>query len=303
MVNVTPKLLKSKTIDFAVCKQKYLLKKNQGKIICFVEGKYDSDYYLDKFRNHLGDGFEIIVCSNKKNVLKAYSEFYDSDHKKVKMGFFTDNDFDEDLNNPLIFVTDRYSIENYYCSISALNNILLYGLKIQNNSEVNDVIAYYQVCANKFHQIVAEFNSFYSIIKMKQRQNNVTYKICLENHFPSKFAEIDVDNCIKKYNLVSLLAEYSLPSSLISQEEVDNEIRKLMEKDPFNSFRGKYELEFTIKFITKIKNEANQKIPSSKVKQKISATINNVCFMSDYAQYADIAEGLIDYLQKIKVGL
>lgn len=46
MVNVTPKLLKSKTIDFAVCKQKYLLKKNQGKIICFVEGKYDSDYYL-----------------------------------------------------------------------------------------------------------------------------------------------------------------------------------------------------------------------------------------------------------------
>lgn len=303
MANITPDLLKGKTVDFAVCKQKYLLKKNQGKIICFVEGKYDSDYYLDKFRNHLGDSFEIIVCSNKKNVLKAYSEFYEADHEKVKMGFFTDHDFDEELANPLIFVTDRYSIENYYCSISALNNILLYGLKIQNNNEVNDVIAYYKVCANNFHQAVAEFNSFYSIIKMKQRQNNVTYKVCLQSHFPSKLVEIDVDNCIKNYDLVSLLSEYSLPNSLITQKEVDAEINKLTAKNPFNSFRGKYELEFTIKFITKIVNDANKRMPSSKVKQKISATINNVCFMSDYAQYADIAKGLIDYLQKVKVGL
>ena len=44
-------------------------------------------------------------------------------------------------------------------------------------------------------------------------------------------------------------------------------------------------------------------MPSRKVKNKISATLNKKCFMSDYAQYADIADGLVEYLQKVKIGL
>lgn len=301
--NITPKSLKDRTSDFAVCKQKYLLMKNHGKIICFVEGKYDSDYYLDKFRNHLGDNFNILVCSNKKNVLKVYSDFYNSDHLSVKMGFFVDHDFDEDINDPLIYVTDRYSIENYYCSISAMNRLLQYGLKVEDNQERNDVIAYYQACANDFHQTIAEFNSFYSIMKKKQRLNCDTYKVCLTDNFPTKLATVDVDNCIKKYNLNTLLSEYRLPNELISQNELDNELADLIAKGPFNSFRGKYELEFTFKFIDKIVKETNQKLPSRKVQNKISATLNKKCFMSDYAQYADIADGLLEYLQKVKVGL
>lgn len=300
---ITPETLKNRTGDFAVCKQRYLLMKNLGKIICFVEGKYDSDYYLDKFRNHLGDNFDILVCSNKKNVLKVYSDFYNSDHLNVKMGFFVDHDFDEDINDPHIYVTDRYSIENYYCSISAMNRLLQYGLKVDNNQDRNDVIAYYQACANDFHQTIAEFNSFYSIVKKKQRLNRVTYNVCLKDHFPTNLATVDVDNCIKSYDLNTLLSEFHLPNELISQEELDNELVGLIAKGPFNSFRGKYELEFTFKFVDKIVKETNQKLPSRKVKHKISATINKACFMSDYAQYADIADGLIEYLQKVKVGL
>lgn len=148
MADITPETLINKASDFAVCKQRYLLTKNQEKIICFVEGKHDSDYYLDKFRNHLGEDFDILVCSNKKNVLKAYAEFYDMDHLKVKMGLFVDHDFDEGLNNPLIYVTDRYSIENYYSSVSAISRLLQYGLKVEDEQERNGVIAYYQVCAN-----------------------------------------------------------------------------------------------------------------------------------------------------------
>ena len=301
--NITPETLKNRTSDFAVCKQRYLLMKNHGTIICFVEGKYDSDYYLDKFRNHLGDNFDILICSNKKNVLKACAEFYSSDHQNVKMGFFVDHDFDEDINDPLIYVTDRYSIENYYCSISAMSKLLQYGLKVDNEQERSDVIAYYQACANDFHQTIAEFNSFYSIVKKKQRLNGITYKVYLKENFPTIWATVDVGNCIKKYNLNTLLSEYRLPNGLISQEELDNELVNLTAKDPFNSFRGKYELEFTFKFIDKIVKDTNQKSPSRIVKNKISATLNKKCFMSDYAQYADIADGLAEYLQKVKVGL
>lgn len=300
---ITPGTLLDRANKFVVCKQKYLLMKNHGKIICFVEGKYDSDYYLDKFRNHLGEDFEILECANKKNVLNAFDSFYSSDHLIVRMGFFVDHDFDEDLNNSLIFVTDRYAIENYYCSITAMGRLLQYGLKIQNEQERNEVIAYYQDCENDFHQTVAEFNSFYSIVKQRQRQNNIIYNVCLTNQFPKTLATVEVGNCIKYYSLNTLLSVYSLPNTLISQDELDEEVSILTAKNPFNSFRGKFEIEFAVKFIDKIVKEANQRLPSSKVKQKISATINKNCFMSDYAQYADIAEGLIEYLQKVKVGL
>ena len=33
------------------------------------------------------------------------------------------------------------------------------------------------------------------------------------------------------------------------------------------------------------------------------ATINKVCFMSDYSQYADIPNSLTDYLKKVKQGI
>ena len=140
-------------------------------------------------------------------------------------------------------------------------------------------------------------------MKKKQRLNCDTYKVCLTDNFPTKLATVDVDNCIKKYNLNTLLSEYRLPNELISQNELDNELADLIAKGPFNSFRGKYELEFTFKFIDKMVKETNQKLPSRKVQNKISATLNKKCFMSDYAQYADIADGLLEYLQKVKVGL
>lgn len=71
MCSVTPKTLSSKVADFSVCKQKYLLVKNNGNIICFVEGKYDVDYYLGHFRHHFGEYFELLECKNKKKCIKS----------------------------------------------------------------------------------------------------------------------------------------------------------------------------------------------------------------------------------------
>lgn len=49
-MEITPLNLSRKKDDFVVCKQRYFLEKGKQSIICFVEGKYDSDYYYDKFR-------------------------------------------------------------------------------------------------------------------------------------------------------------------------------------------------------------------------------------------------------------
>lgn len=219
------------------------------------------------------------------------------------MGFFVDRDFDDNHYNMSIYVTDVYSIENYYCSVEAVKRVLKYALKIQEESEINDALSYYESCANDFHHTVAEFNSFYSVIKKKQREADCSYKVCLKDTFPNELATIEIGNCRKSYTLSTLLNKYSLPQTLMTQKEVNDESVILLSRNPFCSFRGKYELEFVIKFLTKIVNEANKKNPASIVKQKISATINKVCFMSDYAQYADAPNSLKDYLDKVKRGI
>ena len=297
-MEITPLNLSRKKDDFVVCKQRYFLEKGKQSIICFVEGKYDSDYYYDKFRNQLGEDFVIIPCQRKKNVLKAYDCFYENDHQRVKMGFFVDRDFDPQVGNPNIFETDRYAIENYYCSEQVLERVLRYAFKVDDEDTINSAKVYFHEQFLQFHSVVEEFNAFYSLIKQKEKTNNVCYNVCLDTRFPENLADVEINKFDKRYNLQILLEKYSLDKSLISQKELDNEVTRLNTVSPFYAFRGKYEIEFMYKILFKLVNDANsKKVTDCIIKQKVSANLNNKSFMSDYSQYADIASGLKEYLQ------
>lgn len=298
-MEITPQNLSSKRNDFVVCKQRYLLEKGRYPIVCFVEGKHDSDYYLDKFRNHLGEDFGIVVCMNKKNVLRAYENFYETDHQAIKLGFFVDHDFEPSVNNPNVFETDRYAIENYYCSEEVLCRILKFGMKIENENVIAKAKEFHREQFENFHETVCEFNAFYSLVKQKELVNKVCYKVCLDDKFPKDLADVEVGKFDKKYTLRDLLDFYSLDKSVVTQKEIDKECKRLNAKSPFVSYRGKYELEFMYKILCKLVDDTNKRTTNRIIQQKISANLNKKSFMSDYAQYADIAIGLKDYLNRI----
>ena len=298
-MEITPQNLLKKKDDFVVCKQRYFLEKGKRSIVCFVEGKYDNDYYLDNFRNHLGEDFGVVVCMNKKNVLKAYDSFYEKDAHSIKMGFFVDHDFEPSVNNPDIFETERYAIENYYCSEDVLERILRFGMKIEDEDIIVNARKFYSERFDKFHEVVGEFNAFYSLIKQKELANNTCYKVCLDDKFPKCFADVDVERLDKKYTVQDLLNAYSLENTLIKQTEIDEECKRLKDKNPFVSYRGKYELDFMYKILFKLVDDANKRKSDRIITQSISANLNKKSFMSDYSQYADIALGLNDYLKKI----
>lgn len=299
---ITPNVLSEKIEEIIVPFHKYNEKKNRHSLFCFVEGNNDSDYYLDKIRIIYGEDFELIICNNKKNVICIYSLLFDTDKTRYKLAFFIDRDFDEPINNSDIYETESYSIENYYCTEDSFVRLIKYEFKIEENDECfNALITFYREQFELFHKTVDLFNAFYSLIQKREKELKTSFDINLECKFPSIFATVEVDNCVKHYTVQSILKKYNINECIIDEDEIEKERQRLWKLNPFMSFRGKYEIEFYQKLLTYLINNANQKKGGEDnriIKKKITANLNGKRFMSNLSQYAFIPQRLKDYLSR-----
>ena len=87
---------------------------NKTKLFCFFEGK-DAPYYSSRIKNYFDD-YINFKCNNKANVIKLYKKI-NNKKSDYLLAFFIDRDFDDSLENPDIYETPTYSIENLYCTI------------------------------------------------------------------------------------------------------------------------------------------------------------------------------------------
>ena len=296
---INPATLSEKVESTNVGYHRYLEKKNHHSLFCFMEGKHDPDYYLGHIRSICGDDFIVIECGNKRNVLDVYNSVFDKEHDKYKLSFFIDKDFDEPINNPNIFETDCYSIENYYCSQNAFKRILKYGLGIPEEADYwQNVVDFYLAQYGQFHHTVDLFNAFYSLIHKYERDNNIVYRLNLCECFPSDLANTNVNSCSKTYTLQKLLDKYSIGADVMTQDEVDAECVRLWNLDPFKVFRGKFEIDMLYKLLNYLISDANNNSQTRIIKKKVSISLNGHSFMADLAQYADIPDSLRTYLGK-----
>ena len=296
---INPSTLSEKVESTNVGYHRYLEKKNHHSLFCFMEGKHDPDYYLGVIRTICGDDCITIACGNKSNVMDVYNSVFRVDHDRYRLAFFIDKDFDDSVNDPNIFETDRYSIENYYCSLEAFKRMLKYGIGIPEDADYwQDVVDFFLVQFDQFHHTVDLFNAFYSLLHKYEREKNVVFKLNLCDNFPSDLAEINVNRCSKTYNLQNILDKYMISSGVMTQAEVNAECARLWKLDPFKVFRGKFEIDMLYKILTYLITDANTNQHSRIIKKKVSMRLNGFSFMADLAQYADIPDSLRIYLGK-----
>ena len=202
---ITPALLTQKMERTNIGMHRYLEKKNNHSLFCFMEGKHDPDYYLGIIRSVCGDDCVIITCGCKNNVVDAYHRVYVKDHTRYRLAFFVDRDFDDPLNNPAIYETECYSIENYYCSESAFKRIMKFGLGITEDEPYwSDVMDFRNNQYEQFHKTVELFNAFYSLLHKYEREHTVTFTLNLKDCFPKELAETDILSCNAHYTLADL---------------------------------------------------------------------------------------------------
>lgn len=298
MGRITPDYLTQRAKNPIAALQRYMSKKNDHTLFCFVEGINDSDYYLDKVRFTCGEDYYFIDCNGKDGVMYIYNTTFSQDHQRVKMAFFIDKDFDDALNDENIFETDCYSIENYYCSEATFKRVLQNEFKVSDTESMEKALRFYHERYDDFHETTLLFNAFVSAVRKKSKKTGVKILLQLNDRFPSLLADIKIDGCSKKYDLPRLYQEYHISINEVPVNDVIDEERALKSRCPFSALRGKYEINYMCMLLKFLIQDANDKNKQRIIHQKIHTTIIDNRIMANLSRCADYPNSLRDYLKK-----
>lgn len=276
-------------------------------LYCFFEAKDDEVYYFPIIQQNTKKNYtlETFTCNNKDGVLKVYQLIKDNKvYTKAKSGFFIDRDFDPVNKNPEIFVTPFYSIENFYVRLDTVKHILYQQFRIPRKSDdFKNCKKLYKKLQTKFHEKVINVNSWlacYADVRnqrgSKINQLNIDDKIKFSNSVASDLSEVKVE----ELDYDDLMSLFHCPTDLISKKKFKRKKRQFASCKKSEVFRGKFELQFFVCFLSKFKaiiEDRNQNLCSTRYKTPLQFKIENV--FTQLNSYAYVPNSLRKYIKRI----
>ncbi len=208
-------------------------------LVCFFEGQ-DTDYYYPRIKKY-NTALEIhsVKCKGMKYVLKVHQLIsFHREYDKYKKAFFVDRDFNVPLTpqNPPIFQTPCYSIENFYVSVDTFKEILKHQLNISaTQPEYATYIQLFTDRQKEFHQAVCLFNAWYAcLIEIKNTQK-LEIDVSLEDKLPHNFVTFSLGKVTQNFATVhcfNLRLNYS--NSLIINKKENSVLLNLLIEVPIS---------------------------------------------------------------------
>lgn len=276
-----------------------LYKKDKSALYCFFEGE-DGQYYgirIDTIARP--KKYLPFSCGGKEGVLGIYRLLSRRKHyANIRAAYFIDRDFEpsisgSDVNG--IYETPGYSIENFYTSIECFSKVLRHEFKIIESDENFDkCVAFYRKRQEEFHDAVERLNAWLACQRDKASQ------LTISDLSVSDFVYVNLDKIDINYTIEDLRAKFPTAAN-ISQEELEEKRNELNARTRQRSFRGKFEIEFLLKFLQKLINEANQgNSPYFAQKLKVKLNLSKKTIVSALSQYADTPDCLYRYLESLR---
>lgn len=296
--NYTPEALCKRLSDASVIYSRFLLLVSQhgeDAVYCFVEG-YDMPYYRAIVRSVVRKEPLKIRCSGKAGVIAANLFIEErEDCRKYTKRYFVDRDYDSNEKIPVtIFVTDGYSIENYYLSEACVGAILEIEFKMSKSVYSKE----YQKCMNLFrqeHRIFFEatllFNAWYSCLYQSLDWDRS--EVTLDNRFPKEWLNLIIGNIRCNYTLPDIEEKYDKVPK-IDKTLVLERVDKLKALGP-SCTRGKYEMQFLFEFLSFLKNEPKKNRLYTVASCSLPFQQNSM--ISTFSQYADVTDNLFNYIK------
>lgn len=241
--------------EFALSTRKY-----PNHLFCFFEGK-DNPYYVPRIKRFT-QYYQPIKCGNRDSVLKIHTLISNRpEYSNYKKAFFIDRDFNNTLEqlNPPIFETPCYSVENLYVSVNVFKEILINEFHLSEFSDSNIVevcISLYQDRQNEFHNAVCLFNSWYACLIEIRNSTGKTTGVNLDEKLPKGYIDITLQSVICKYDLDTIRSTFPDATEL-EETTLNSKLVEFTNCDRRNVFRGKYEMQFLIKFIQLLLQDSN----------------------------------------------
>ena len=273
------------------------IKENENKIFCFYEGK-DAPYYSFRVSQIYGEDYLNFSCKNKTNVLKLYEKIKNLKYE-FSLKFFVDSDFDIKINNPEIYETPAYSIENFYAYKCCMYKILKNEFYLnERDAETTKIILFFQNQLLIYCDQILLFNAWYHSLKQKKiLQNLESTNVSLDDKIPNNFLNLEIENISSSYDEMDIFRKYPEAIS-VTKEEILKSKEFLKQSEGFVILRGKYILTFIIKFLDFLVHDS--KNSKKYIKEAQSFQTNKKIILGQISQYAFTPECLIEYLKKDK---
>lgn len=301
-MKITPDILLAKKEEapvlFTIFENK-VAKYGEKRLYCFVEN-YDMPYYSSPILNNGNKDWTSIRCNGKRKVLEIYEYIKDiSEYKKYTKRFFVDADFDNNSNiSNDVYVTPGYSVENFYIHEECMRKILEteYEIDPVGDKELFDkTMSLYKLRLDQFHQAVVKLNAWYACLVSDKGLSRDG--VNLGKKFPTDLLKYSIDKDITAtYTLQDIEKKFpkasKLDCSLIASKE-----KELIGK-PY-LLRGKYEIEFLIKFIKFLNKDAGT-VGRQFTKKSKNFSFNDDGVLTSLAPYSYVPNSLKLYIRNGK---
>lgn len=279
-------------------------KKDDNRNFCFVEGEDDNYYRLRINYVSRRNNSEFIRCNGKNGVIEIYNTINNhtnSIYKNANTFFFLDKDFDSNLKEN-IYVTPCYSIENFYTSTSAYKKIVKAIFRLdedENPEDFKTCIDLFENTQMQFHETILDLNAWL----LCQSEKSLTFGPSNLNlrqkdkDIKNNFFTINLETVQKNYDINEIVRIFP-NAHKISSEELSLKKNYLIKRGLQESLRGKYEIYFLEKFLSKISSELRKKdsrIFIKKYKHSFNSRDNNLMLM--LSEFADTPRSLENYIK------
>lgn len=274
-------------------------------LFCFFEGK-DNSYYFPRIKIHYDD-VKPIMCGGRDKVLGVHDLIKNHDvYDKYKKAYFIDKDFNPVLPelDPPIFETPTYSIENFYTSIEVFKQILIneFHLSEVNDPDYDEAVKAFEERQKEFHQSTLLFNAWYASLIHLRNTTGVQTGVNLDDKLPKKFVKIDLQKVTAVYDLETISTTFARANS-VEQNLLQAKIDEFSNCNCQPVFRGKYEMQFLIKFIELLIKDSDS--GKNVIKSKLifsfgdASGLNNLQAINVFSAYALTPQALTEYLIRV----
>lgn len=272
---------------------------NPDALFVFYEG-VDNDYYYYRIKQCTTRNIEPINCKNKKKVINVYQLIVSKpEYNRYHKGFFVDKDFD--LNEEPFFadfyVTNAYSIENYYVSDACMENFLIQKYYFHRGDVLlESLMSDFRQMRQKYFDAIELFNTWYCAIKRKY--GNTIRDINLGCTMPTNFIiwDFDAKDVQKHYSFESIETMFNVTPYPVTAEELLN-AETYLRTNLQNNLRGKYCIGFMLRYLNDLKGFIKNTPAYSSHHRSLTISRDNI--MSILSDYADTEQGLIDYIIRV----
>jgi hypothetical protein len=294
-------LVEAKANSATVAYQKFVLLTSTGpdNLFCFFENK-DAPYYHLRIKSNSKNEFHYISCGNKsavKNAFKLINGY--KEYNKYKKAYFIDRDFDESIKNKFneIYETPCYSIENLYCSINTIEELIKTEFQISADmADFKKILKLYQNLQNDFLEASLLFNAWYKLQKEKNSPEKGLANVSLTDSLIPTWLTLTLSQITSNYNFQSILDKYP-QAHAVSEKELQEKIHEMRKCDLRLELRGKYVFNFMTAFIRLLIIDGGDPSKQTVLTKKVKYNMDNSMALTLLSSYAETPQCLISFIQ------